>query len=175
MFLSALYRCHKEGFHRVSLSQAAVREKEITFPTGGECMKRRQVLRNLSVAAAVPVLSGCLDDPTSGANTTSTASTGTTTATQSPTRQPPRGLEGVKESPRNPPETDVECGGEALEYVKPKSGPHVQGDSGLELTASEETIAIGDEITFSLRNVSGEPVKVGNIHKDNIKRQTDQG
>ena len=138
-------------------------------------MKRRRLLRNISIAAALPAISGCLDDSTGSPNTTTTEPTETATTTQSTTSPPPRGLEGVEEFPRDPPETDVECGDEALAYVQRPSGPRVQRHSGLELTASAETIAIGDEITFSVRNVSDEPVDVGNIHKYNINRQTDDG
>jgi hypothetical protein len=143
-------------------------------------MKRRRVLRNISITAALPVIAGCLGGPTGNADTTTTDSEGAAAATQADTPRQPRGLEGVKEFPNEPPEADVgnpdvECGDETLEYVRRPSGPRVQQIRGLELTASPETIAIGDEITFSLRNRSDEPVEVGNIHKYNIRRQTDGG
>lgn len=138
-------------------------------------MKRRRVLRNISITAALSAISGCLGGLTGDAQTTPTDSTGTTTATQSTTSPPTRGLEGVEEFPKEPPETDARCGDETLAYVQRPSGPRVQQHSGLELTASGEKISISDEITFSLRNVSDDPVEVGNIHKYNIRRQTDGG
>lgn len=138
-------------------------------------MKRRRVLRNISIAAALPAISGCLGGLAGDENTSTTESTGTATATQSTTIPSSRGLEGVEEFPTEPPESGAECGDEMLEYVRRPSGPRVQRHSGLELTASAETIAIGDEITFSLRNVSDEVAEVGNIHKYNIKRETEEG
>lgn len=138
-------------------------------------MKRRRVLRNISITAALSAISGCLGGLTRDAKTTPTDSTETTTAAQSITSPATRGLEGVEEFPKEPPKTDAECGDETLEYVQRPSGPRVQQHSGLKLAASAEMIPIGDEITFSLRNVSDDPVEVGNIHKYNIRRQTDEG
>jgi hypothetical protein len=44
---------------------------------------------------------------------------------------------------------------------------------GFELMASTDTVTIGDEITFSLRNISNEERAIGVIYKYNIQRRED--
>ncbi|SEW27001.1 hypothetical protein SAMN04487945_2650 [Halobacterium jilantaiense] len=72
--------------------------------------------------------------------------------------------------PERPPDDDPDCGG--LDPIRrPSGGPFPAEAAGLELTASTDTVAIGDDITFSLRNHTDEETLVGTLHKYNIERQ----
>ena len=55
--------------------------------------------------------------------------------------------------------------------VVPGSDSYPERAAGLELTASTNSVTTGDEVTFSLRNVSSEEQSVGAIYKYNIQRR----
>lgn len=137
-------------------------------------MNRRQVLQRLSVAGIASLTAGCVADegpttePTTSTQTTSEPTTSTRT-TIDPSRT--NAVHDVEEVPAQPPQTDAECGDDAVEDVRrPKAHSLPEQVSGLELTASKDSVAIGDEITFSLRNVSDETAEIGTIYKYNIWR-----
>lgn len=137
-------------------------------------MNRRRVLHRLSVAGIASLTAGCLGDRTPATESTTPPQTTpeSTTSTRT-TLDPSRfyNVVDVKELPAKPPQTDVACGDDTLDDVeRPYEHSPPQEVSGLELTASKDNVAIGEDITFSLRNVTEEPIEVGTIYKYNVQR-----
>lgn len=125
-------------------------------------MKRRRILH--AVGVGVSLTAGCL-----GFESPSTQqSTGTTSSAQQTTEPDPE----IRTLSREQPEEDVDCGDEDLQVVGSRTDEsYPQRVDALELTASKSTVTIGNEITFSLRNVSDETQSVGAIYKYYFQRR----
>jgi len=120
-------------------------------------VKRRTLL--LHATAAVPLTTGCLS--------TSEPSGETTTDPQQTTVEPEIGTLS-----RRPPDADTDCGDDAMEAIDLLTGEsYPERAGGFELTATTETVTLGDEITFSLRNVGTERESVGTIYKYTFQRR----
>lgn len=120
-------------------------------------MKRRAVL--LHATAAASLTAGCLS--------TSGTSGETTTGPQPTTVEP-----DIRTLSRRPPDADTDCGDDAMEpldFLPQESCP--ERADGFELTATTERVTLGDEITFSLRNVGSERRSVGAIYKYAFQRR----
>jgi hypothetical protein len=120
-------------------------------------MKRRKVLLHATVA--VSLTAGCLS--------TSETTRETTTGPQQTTVEAE-----IKTLSQQLPDSGVDCSDEAMEpidFLTRESYPKRADD--FELTATTETITIGDEITFSLRNVGTERNSVGTIYKYTFQRR----
>jgi hypothetical protein len=114
-------------------------------------MKRRRVLLHASVA--ISLTAGCLSS--------SEPVNETTTEPQQATPEPEVDTLGQR-----PPDDEFDCSDEAMEpidFLTDESYPETA--DGFELTASSDTISMGDEITFSLRNVGTQRSSVGTIYK----------
>jgi hypothetical protein len=77
--------------------------------------------------------------------------------------------------PRTPPEVDGDCGDDLEAVTFAASDAYPSTSSGIELTVSDQTVAIGDDVTFSLRNVGDEEKLLGQLYKYNILREADGG
>lgn len=119
-------------------------------------MKRRHVL--LQGTVAVSLTAGCLSS--SGKTDETTTEPPETTA--EPT---------IETLAQRPPDGGVDCSDEAMEpidFLARESYP--EEAEGFELTSSSDTISMGDEITFSLRNVGTERSSIGTIYKYTFQR-----
>lgn len=144
-------------------------------------MKRRRVL--LQVAGVVSLTAGCLTNSDLLSETTSTSTTepSTTTSTQAttesttPTATRTTVEPKIETLPRKPPENDVDCGDEGLFTVSGwERDSYPEQAEGFELEASTGTVTIGEEITFSLMNISSNERSIGEIYKYNIQRRKNE-
>lgn len=142
-------------------------------------MRRRQVLSG--AAGLLPLTAGCQtgsspeSEPTStGTTATSTTSSGTS-ATET-TRATRTTVEPTVDTlAETPPEVEADCGDDLPPVEFADSDSYPSAADGVELTASDETVAIGDDLTFALRNTGGEEVLLGEKYKYNVLRQSDTG
>jgi len=106
-------------------------------------MDRRRYLRHAAAAAVAAVSAGCSSDNDSPRESEADLTT----------PADPR----VRTHRWAPPDDSLSCADEAVEPMEAVTDEQFPEQSdALELTASTDTVVIGDEITFSLRNVGTE-------------------
>lgn len=139
-------------------------------------MHRRQVL--LGTSALLAGVAGCSANERASPTGTETSTDSTSSTRQSPgsTTEPPQQTAEpeIRTLPQRAPSEEIDCSDEDIDPVEAADGEsYPEQADGFELTASTETITIGDEITFSLRNVSDKEQTIGVIYKYNIQRRED--
>lgn len=125
-------------------------------------MNRRRYLRNAAGVAVAAVSAGCSSD---------NDSSGESERSQTPPADP-----RVRSHRWAPPDDSLSCDDEAVEPMDAVTDEQFPEQSdALELTASTDTIVIGDEITFSLRNVGTDVTNLGSIHTYAFQRRDGDG
>lgn len=137
-------------------------------------MRRRDVLA--SAAGSLIVAGGCL----SGSESTGEPTTESTETADSATESATSEAESITTAepqmrvlPTTPPEKSLDCDGDLSPVTLGDGNSYPERHNGLELEASADTVAIGDEITFTLTNVGDEPQDTGEIYKYNLLRRND--
>jgi len=118
-------------------------------------MKRRHVL--LHAAGAISLTAGC--------SSTSDTPAGRTTVEPE-----------IETLPETSPESSVDCDDGTLDILDEADRDSYSAQSNeFELQASTDTVAIGEEITFTLTNVGSEEQFIGEIYKYTIQhRENDE-
>jgi len=125
-------------------------------------MDRRRYLRHAAAAAVAAVSAGCSSDNDSPRESEADLTT----------PADPR----VRTHRWAPPDDSLSCADEAVEPMEAVTDEQFPEQSdALELTASTDTVVIGDEITFSLRNVGTEVTSLGSIHTYAFQRRDGDG
>lgn len=125
-------------------------------------MNRRRYLRHAAAAAVATLAAGC---------SSADESSGESEVDQTPPEEP-----FVRTHRWAPPDDSLSCDDEAVEPLDAVTDePFPEQSAGLELTSSTDTVVIGDEITFSLRNVGTDVTNLGSIHKYAFQRRDGDG
>jgi hypothetical protein len=142
-------------------------------------VKRRQVLAGaaglLSLTAGCQTGSSPESAPTSTGTTATSTTTSGTSATET-TRATRTTVEPTVDTlAETPPEVEADCGDDLppVEFADGESYPSAA--DGVELTVSDDTVAIGDDVTFALKHIGERELELGQKYQYNILRASDGG
>jgi hypothetical protein len=146
---------------------------------------RREFLGSLFVGITA-LGAGCVDSPSSGGNSSATPSkngsrsaTSPTTPTEAPRTNPStertRTTETAEATDDVPVREPPACDGSVHRLSPPIDEVRYGSLGGFTLTASDETVARGETISFWLENATDSERTTGNERKYDVQRRTDGG